>query len=35
MEFEAAEKTARLVWFGGKLVKYDNEQIEGLKRATP
>jgi hypothetical protein len=35
MEFEAAEKTARLVWFGGNLVKYDNEQIEGLKRATP
>jgi hypothetical protein len=32
IEFESAEDFARLAWFGGKLVKYDAEQIEGLRR---
>jgi hypothetical protein len=32
IEFDADAKTARLVWFGGKLVKYDDDQIESLKR---
>ncbi|MGM5050719.1 hypothetical protein AB8A20_17745 [Tardiphaga sp. 604_B6_N1_1] len=32
IEFDADEKFAKLTWFGGKLVKYDAEQIEGLKR---
>jgi hypothetical protein len=32
IEFEAGAKTARLAWFGGKMVKYDDDQIERLKR---
>jgi hypothetical protein len=32
IEFDAQEKLARLVWFGGTMVKYDDDQIEGLKR---
>ncbi len=35
VEFEAEEKFARLVWFGGKMVKYDDVQIEDLRREAP
>jgi hypothetical protein len=35
IEFEADERTARLVWFGGKLTKYNDDQIESLKREVP
>jgi hypothetical protein len=31
IEFDADDKTARLAWFGGKLVKYDASQIDDLK----
>jgi hypothetical protein len=34
IEFDAEDKTARLAWFGSKLIKYDEDQIERLKRKT-
>jgi hypothetical protein len=32
VEFEAEEQFARLVWFGGRMEKYNDDQIENLKR---
>jgi hypothetical protein len=32
VEFEAEDRFARLVWFGGHNLKYDDAQIEQLKR---
>jgi hypothetical protein len=31
IEFDADDKSARLAWFGGKLLKYDSVQIRNLK----